>query len=103
MIVFGVRVEDTENRLKWIAVIHCRNPWKVTSQKEKKKIVICSESRQQLEENLERWRFALERSGMKVSRSKTEYMCVNESETSGILRQKFKYLQTTVQSSGDCG
>ncbi|KAK3545114.1 hypothetical protein QTP70_000834 [Hemibagrus guttatus] len=37
-------------------------------------IVICSESREQVEENLERWRFALERRGMKVSRSKTEYM-----------------------------
>ncbi|KAK3535805.1 hypothetical protein QTP70_021117, partial [Hemibagrus guttatus] len=36
-------------------------------------IVICSESREQVEENLERWRFALERRGMKVSRSKTEY------------------------------
>ncbi|KAK3521326.1 hypothetical protein QTP70_003167 [Hemibagrus guttatus] len=35
-------------------------------------IVICSESREQVEENLERWRFALERRGMKVSRSKTE-------------------------------
>ncbi|KAK3547228.1 hypothetical protein QTP86_017837 [Hemibagrus guttatus] len=37
-------------------------------------IVICSESREQVEENLERWRFALERRGMKVSCSKTEYM-----------------------------
>ncbi|KAK3539681.1 hypothetical protein QTP70_011632 [Hemibagrus guttatus] len=32
-------------------------------------IVICSESREQMEENLERWRFALERRGMKVSGS----------------------------------
>ncbi|KAK3508699.1 hypothetical protein QTP70_004214 [Hemibagrus guttatus] len=30
-------------------------------------IVICSESREQVEENLERWRFALERRGMKFS------------------------------------
>ncbi|KAK3532173.1 hypothetical protein QTP86_009194 [Hemibagrus guttatus] len=30
-------------------------------------IVICSESREQVEENLARWRFALERRGMKVS------------------------------------
>ncbi|MCJ8743426.1 hypothetical protein PDJAM_G00093880 [Pangasius djambal] len=37
--------------------------------------VICSESREQVEENLERCRFALERRGMKVSHSKTEYMC----------------------------
>ncbi|KAK3563057.1 hypothetical protein QTP86_015868 [Hemibagrus guttatus] len=49
-------------------------------------IVICSESREQVEKNLERWRFALERRGMKVSRSKTEYMCVNEREGSGTVR-----------------
>ncbi|KAK3574373.1 hypothetical protein QTP86_006145 [Hemibagrus guttatus] len=75
-------------------------------------IVICSESREQVEENLERWRFALERRGMKVSRSKTEYMCVNEWEGSGTVRlqgeevkkvQEFKYLGSTVQSNGECG
>ena len=42
-----------------------------------------------------------------VSRSNTEYMCVNEKETSGRVRpqgaevmkvQEFKYLGTTVQS-----
>ncbi|KAK3528650.1 hypothetical protein QTP70_007198 [Hemibagrus guttatus] len=49
-------------------------------------LVICSESREQVEENLERWRFALERRGMKVSRSKTEYMCVNEREGSGTVK-----------------
>ncbi|KAK3569500.1 hypothetical protein QTP86_031667 [Hemibagrus guttatus] len=75
-------------------------------------IVICSESREQVEENLERWRFALERRGMKVSRSKTEYMCVNEREGSGTVRlqgeevkkvQEFKYLGSTFQSNGECG
>ncbi|KAK3529677.1 hypothetical protein QTP70_033685, partial [Hemibagrus guttatus] len=75
-------------------------------------IVICSESREQMEENLERWRFALERRGMKVSRGKTEYMCVNEREGSGTVRlqdeemkkvQEFKYLGSTVQSNGECG
>ncbi|KAK3563728.1 hypothetical protein QTP86_034452 [Hemibagrus guttatus] len=74
-------------------------------------IVICSESREQVEENLERWRFALERRGMKVSRSKTEYMCVNEREGSGTVRlqgeevkkvQVFKYLGSTVQNNGEC-
>ncbi|KAK3517653.1 hypothetical protein QTP70_014779 [Hemibagrus guttatus] len=74
-------------------------------------IVICSESREQVEENLERWRFALERRGMKVSRSKTEYMCVNDREGSGTVRlqgeevkkvQEFKYLGSTVQSNGEC-
>ncbi|KAK3515337.1 hypothetical protein QTP70_017194, partial [Hemibagrus guttatus] len=75
-------------------------------------IVICSENREQVEENLERWRFALERRGMKVSRSKTEYMCVNEREGSGTVRlqgeevkkvEEFKYLGSTVQSNGECG
>ncbi|KAK3517166.1 hypothetical protein QTP70_000241 [Hemibagrus guttatus] len=75
-------------------------------------IVICSESREQVEENLERWRFALERRGMKVSGSKTEYMCVNEREGSGTVRlqgeevkkvQEFKYLGSTVQSNGESG
>ncbi|KAK3556562.1 hypothetical protein QTP70_009536 [Hemibagrus guttatus] len=75
-------------------------------------IVICSESREQVEESLERWRFALERRGMKVSRSKTEYMCVNEREGSGTVRlqgeevkevQEFKYLGSTVQSNEECG
>ena len=41
-------------------------------------IVICSESKEQVENSVERWRYALERRGMKVSRIKTEYMCVNE-------------------------
>ncbi|KAK3513205.1 hypothetical protein QTP70_009746 [Hemibagrus guttatus] len=71
-------------------------------------IVMC---REQVEENLERWRFALERRGMKVSRGKTEYMCVNEREGSGTVRlqgeevkkvQEFKYLGSTVQSNGEC-
>ncbi|KAK3564321.1 hypothetical protein QTP86_012406 [Hemibagrus guttatus] len=75
-------------------------------------IVICSESREQVEENLERWRFVLEIRGMKVSGSKTEYMCVNEREGSGTVRlqgeevkkvQEFKYLGSTVQSNGECG
>ncbi|KAK3510374.1 hypothetical protein QTP70_005674 [Hemibagrus guttatus] len=38
-------------------------------------IVICSESREQVEENLERWRFALERRGMKVSRIIRLHIC----------------------------
>ncbi|KAK3521139.1 hypothetical protein QTP86_033416 [Hemibagrus guttatus] len=75
-------------------------------------IVTCSESREQVEENLEKGRFALERRGMKVSGSKTEYVCVNEREGSGTVRlqgeevkkvQEFKYLGSTVQSNGECG
>ncbi|KAI5086753.1 hypothetical protein C0J45_23264, partial [Silurus meridionalis] len=48
---------------------------------------------------------------MKVSRSKTEYMCVNEREGSGVMRlqgkevkkvEEFRYLGSTVQSNGEC-
>ena len=77
-------------------------------------IVICSESKKQVEEKLESWRYALERSGMKVNRRKTEYMCVNERQdnSSGTVKMQgeevakvedFKYLGSTVQSNGKCG
>ncbi|KAK3526709.1 hypothetical protein QTP70_032071 [Hemibagrus guttatus] len=41
-------------------------------------IVICSESREQVEKNLERWRFALERRGMKVSGIQSNGECGKE-------------------------
>ena len=46
-------------------------------------IVICSESKEHVEEKLESWRYALERRGMKVNRRKTAFMCVNERQDTG--------------------
>ena len=75
-------------------------------------IVICSESKEWLEQKLESWRYALERRGMKVNRRKTEYMCVNERQDKGTVKMQgeevakvedFKYLGSTVQSNGECG
>ena len=77
-------------------------------------IVICSESKEQVEEKLEGWIYALERRGMKVNRRKTEYMCVNERQDNSSSTVKmqgeevtkvddFKYLGSTVQSNGECG
>ena len=43
-------------------------------------IVLVRESREEIEQDLERWRNSLERRGMKVSRTKTEYLCANEHE-----------------------
>ena len=37
-------------------------------------IVICSESREQVEENLETWRYPQKRGGLEVNHSKTEQM-----------------------------
>ena len=74
-------------------------------------IVICEETREEVERRLETWRYALERRGMKVSSSKTEYLCINggndketvKMENSKMLRvKKFKYLGSTVQESGSC-
>ena len=77
-------------------------------------IVICSESKEQVEEKLESWRYALERRGMKVNRRKIEYMCVNERQDTGSGTVKmqgeevakvddFTYLGSIVQSNGECG
>ena len=73
-------------------------------------IVICEKNREQVEASLERWRYALERRGMKISRTKTEYLCVNEGDgRTGVVRMQgvevpkvdeFKYLGSTVQ--GNC-
>ena len=73
--------------------------------------VICKETKEEVERRLECWRYALERSGIKVSRSKTEYLCVNgrndketvKMENTKVPRVKeFKYLGSTVQESGGC-
>ena len=72
-------------------------------------IVLCSESREEVEEDLERWRFTLERRRMKVSRSKMEYLCVNEGEENGKIAMEgteinkvneFKYLGSGINSEG---
>jgi len=44
-------------------------------------IVICEKSREQAEESLEKWRCVLERRGMRVSRAKTEYVCLNGTQS----------------------
>ena len=74
-------------------------------------IVICVETREEVEWRLECWIYASERRGMKVSRSKTKYLCVNggnDKETVKMEHTKlprvkeFKYLGSTVQESGSC-
>ena len=66
----------------------------------------------QIEENLEKMRYVLKRTGMRISQSETEYIHVNESEVSGTMRlqgvemkniHEFKYLGSTVQSNGEYG
>ena len=74
-------------------------------------ILICEETKEEVEQRLEYWIYALERRGMKVNRSKTEYLCINggndkekmKIEDTKLPRVKeFKYLGSTVQESGGC-
>ena len=73
--------------------------------------MICKETREEVERRFESWKYALERRGMKVSRSKTEYLCINggiddktvKMEDTKVPRVKeFMYLGSTVQESGSC-
>ena len=74
-------------------------------------IVICEETREEAQRRLESWKYALKRRGMKVSRSKTEYLCVNGGNDNETVKmedakvprvKKFKYLGSMVQESGSC-
>ena len=74
-------------------------------------IVICRKTRKEVERRLECWRYALKRRGMKISRSKTKYLCINgengeetmEMEGMKVPRIKeFKYLGSIVQESDSC-
>ena len=69
-------------------------------------IVICEETREEVERRLECWRYALQRKGIKVSSLKTKYLCVNEGNDDKTVKmddskvprvKEFKYLGSTVQ------
>ena len=74
-------------------------------------IVIYEKTREEVERRLKSWRHALERRGMKVNRSKTEYLCINGGNDDETMKmedtkvprvKKFNYLGSTVQESGSC-
>jgi len=75
-------------------------------------IVLASECKSQLELDLERWRYALESRGLRISRTKTEYLCGNKKDPQSSIKLQgadvqetddFKYLGSTIQSNGECG
>ncbi|XP_064116677.1 uncharacterized protein LOC135222522 [Macrobrachium nipponense] len=71
-------------------------------------IVLVAENREELEGKLERWRYALERRGLRISRKKTEYMTTkldgNQQTTiklgGGNIKRvhKFKYLGSVIDN-----
>ena len=82
------------------------------SERKKEKKKQRTETKEEVERRLECWRYALERRGVKVSRSKTKYLCINGGNDNKIVKmedakvsrvKEFKYLGSTVQKSGSCG
>lgn len=72
-------------------------------------IVLGIDSRNEIDEMLERWRDGLERRGLRFSRIKTEYMCLKERNGGGSVRLQGdrlamveEYLGSTVQGNGKC-
>jgi len=71
-------------------------------------VVLCATSKDTLEEALEKWRKALESRGLKLSRSKTEYMCLHGEQLNEISLgdtrmprvDEFKYLGSTITNNG---
>ena len=74
-------------------------------------IVLLARNREELERKLERWRYALESRGLRISRKKTEYMSTeldgDQQATiklgGGNIRRvhEFKYLGSVVDEAGD--
>ena len=74
-------------------------------------IVLSRQNHRELEDDLEMWRNALERRGLKVSRSKIEYLKAGDVDDGEELKlqgeklkrvKNFKYLGSTVSSDGRC-
>ena len=67
-------------------------------------VVFCSESKAEVEERPKRWRSALEDRGMRISRTKTEYLCMGGGEEEDELKMprvtEFRYLGSTMQADG---
>ena len=72
-------------------------------------VVLCAREKDVLELEREQWREALEKRGMKVSKAKTEYMCLYGTPLGCVHVQsvqlpqvtEFKYMGSTLQSDGD--
>ena len=57
-------------------------------------IVICEKTREEVERRLESWKYPLERRGMKVSRLKTKYLCINAGNDKEIVKMEDTKVRT---------
>ena len=58
-------------------------------------VVLCGREKDVLELELKQWKEALEKRGMKVSRAKTEYMCLNGTPLGSVKMQSDQLPQVT--------
>ena len=72
-------------------------------------VILCADIREELGTRLETWRGVMEDRGMRVSRKKTEYLCLEIQKEAGTVKmqgeelnrvEEFKYLGSTVQADG---
>ena len=74
-------------------------------------VVVCSETKEEVEQRLEMWREAMEVRGMRVSRQKTEYLKLRAGDRQDertvamqgevvIQVEEFKYLGSAIQADG---
>lgn len=72
---------------------------------------LCGECRNEEKAEVERWKYALERKGMVVSKTKTEYACVSEKDDGKTVKVQgmkvakvdgFKDLGSAIQSNEGC-
>ena len=73
-------------------------------------LVICEETRLEVDQQLDSWREVLEGNGLIISRKKTEYVRPSESCEEVCLAgvpipctSSFKYLGSTIEATGGCG
>ena len=73
-------------------------------------LVMCEESRLEVEQQLDRWGEVLEENGLRISRKKTEYLRPTGSSEEVCLAglpipctNSFKYLGSTIEATGGCG
>ena len=65
-------------------------------------VVLCAREKEVLELELEQWGQTLEKRGMKVSRAKTEYMCLNGTPIASDHMQSAQLPQVTEKTGGRC-
>ena len=74
-------------------------------------VALLNRTKEEAERELEKWRNALERRGLRVSFTKTEYLSIGKSTQHQAIKMgmdeipetlEFKYLGSTVQEDGGC-